>query len=80
MHAEKDGNESQILEVMRAKFRMAFWLLLFFLITLLWAYLTFPFLGFSSSTQNVFHGIMVASPFWITVIAVLLTLHRKMRG
>ena len=79
MRAEKDGNASQILEVTRAKFRMALWLLLFFLITLLWAYVTFPFLGFHSSTQNVLHGIMVASPFWITVIAALLTLRRRMR-
>ena len=80
MREKKDANASQMLEVTRAKFRMAFWLLLFFLIILLWAYLTFPFLGFTSSTQNVLHGIMVATPFWIAVIAALLTLHRKMRG
>ena len=80
MRAEKGENGSQLPEVTRAKFRMAFWLLLFYLITLLWAYLTFPFLGFTSSTQNVLHGIVVASPFWIAVIAALLTLRRRMRG
>jgi hypothetical protein len=80
MDAEKDGNVSQSFEVTRAKFRMAFWLLLFFIITLLWASLTFPFLGYTSPVQNVLHGIMVASPFWIIVIAALLTLRRKMRG
>jgi hypothetical protein len=80
MPAEKDGNASQNIEVTKAKFRMACWLLLFYIITLLWASLTFPFLGYTSSAQNVLHGIIAASPFWITVITALLTLRRKMRG
>ena len=79
MPEEKGGNTSLSLEVTRAKFRMAFWLLLFYIITLLWASLTFPFLGYTSSAQNVLHGIIAASPFWITVITALLTLRRKMR-
>ena len=66
-------------EVARAKFRMALWLLLFYLITLVWAYLTFPFLGFTSSTQNVGHGLLVASPFWIAVLAALVKIRRQMR-
>jgi hypothetical protein len=73
----RQGSERR--EVARAKFRMAFWLLLFYLITLVWAYLTFPFLGFTSSTQNVAHGVLVASPFWIAVLAALLKSRRQMR-
>jgi hypothetical protein len=80
MVAEREGESPRSREVMRAKFRMVFWLLLFFIVTLLWASLTFPFLGYASSAQNVLHGIAVASPFWITVIAALLTLRRRMRG
>ena len=80
MHAEKDGNSSRILEVTKAKFRMALWLLLFYLITLVWASLTFPFLGYTSSVHNVIHGIIVASPFWITISAALLTFRHRMRG
>lgn len=80
MPARGDENTVQRYEVTKAKFRMTLWLLIFFLITLLWASLTFPFLGYTSSTQNVLHGLVVASPFWITVITALLTLRRKMRA
>lgn len=80
MLAENNGSPTRPLEVTRAKFRMASWLLLFYIVTLLWASLTFPFLGHSSSSQNVLHGITVASPFWIAVTIALWTLRRKMRG
>jgi hypothetical protein len=80
MHAEQNENASRMLAETKARFRMALWLLVFYLITLIWAYLTYPFLGFKSTTENVFYGIWVASPFWITIIATLVSLHRRMRG
>lgn len=67
-------------DMARAKFRMVLWLLLFYLVTLLWASLTFPFLGYVSSSQNVLHGILVASPFWTAALAVLAKTHRQGRG
>ncbi len=63
----------------RAKFRMVLWLLLFYLVTLVWAYLTFPFLGYRTSSQNVLHGILVASPFWTAGIATLIRTRRQRR-
>lgn len=79
MTAEQSAQESRSREKARAKFRMALWLLAFFGITLFWASLTFPFLGFTSSTQNVVHGVLVASPFWMAVLAALMKLRRQMR-
>lgn len=80
MHAEQDENASRMLAATKARFRMALWLLVFYLITLAWACFTYPFLGFKSTTENVFYGIWVASPFWVTILATLVSLGRKMRG
>ena len=63
----------------RAKCRMILWLLLFYLVTLLWAYLTFPFLGYHSPSQNVLHGILVACPFWTAAFAAIVKTHRQSR-
>lgn len=63
--------------IARAKRRMILWLLLFYLVTLAWAYLTFPFVGYRSSSQNVLHGILVASPFWTAALAALVKTRRR---
>ncbi len=63
-------------EVVRARVRMAFWLLLFYLITLVEGYLTFPFIGHNSSAQNVLYGIAVGAPFWITILVFLVANRR----
>ncbi|MEW6441433.1 MAG: hypothetical protein AB1640_10910 [bacterium] len=79
-HRVETPKESEQPEtVRRAKVRMAVWLLLFYLITLTWAYLTFPFLGFTSPVENVVHGVLVASPFWGAIAAALIVLRRKGR-
>lgn len=62
--------------IVRAKCRMVLWLLFFYFLTLTWAYLTFPFLGVRSSSQNVLHGILVASPFWTAALAALVKTRR----
>ncbi len=58
-------------EVNRARFRMALWLLIFFVITLVEGSLTFPFVGHVSSLENLTYGIAVAAPFWISIILFL---------
>jgi len=62
--------------VVRARVRMAFWLLLFYLITLVEGYLSRPFIGHNSSAQNVLYGIAVGAPFWITIIVFLVANRR----
>ncbi len=78
MNSELNTDESKQREISQAKFRMAFFLLLFYLITLVGGYITFPFLGFTSSIQNVIYGIIVGSPFWIIVIISLVNIRREM--
>jgi hypothetical protein len=64
-------------QIIRARVRMALWLLVFYLITMVEGYLTFPFVGFTSSMQNVIWGAAVASPFWISIIVFLIIVRRK---
>ncbi len=78
MKPEIKTEESAQREIAQAKFRMAFFLLLFYLITLVGGYITFPFLGFTSSTQNVVYGIIVGAPFWIIVIISLLNIRKEL--
>ena len=57
--------------VLRAKFRMALWPLVMYLIALVWAYLSVPFEGHTSPVQNVVYGIAAAAPFWIILLVFL---------
>ena len=63
--------------VTKASFRMAFWLLLFYVITLVEGYLTFPFVGHTSQAQNLIHGIVVGTPFWMAILIFLVLTRRE---
>jgi hypothetical protein len=60
--------------VLRARLRMSCLLLLLFVIHIIEAYVTFPFVGHASSVQNVVYGFVVAAPFCvINIVFILLT-------
>jgi hypothetical protein len=53
---------------------MAYFLLLLFVIHLVEAYITFPFVDHTDTVQNVVYGIVVAAPFYtINILFILLT-------
>jgi hypothetical protein len=59
---------------LRAKLRMAYFLLTLFVIHILEAYITFPFVDHTSSSQNVVYGFIVAAPFYtINLVFIVLT-------
>ncbi len=59
---------------LRAKLRMAYLLLLLFVIHIVEAYITFPFVDHTSSAQNVVYGFIVAAPFYtINLLFILIT-------
>ncbi len=59
---------------LRAKLRMAYFLLLLFAIHIVEAYITFPFVDHTNTAQNVVYGFIVAAPFYtISIIFIILT-------
>ena len=77
MKSEIKREPSEEVGITKAKFRMAFLLLLFYLITLAGGYFAFPFLGFTSSIQNDIYGIIVGSPFWVIVVISLIKIGKR---
>ena len=59
---------------LRAKLRMAYFLLLLFVIHIVEAYITFPFVDHTTTAQNVIYGFIVAAPFYtISIVFIVLT-------
>jgi hypothetical protein len=59
---------------LRARLRMAYLLLLLFVIHIVEAFLTFPFVDHTSHAQNVVYGFVVAAPFYtINILFILIT-------
>jgi hypothetical protein len=59
---------------LRAKLRMSYFLLLLFVIHIVEAYITFPFVDHTTSAQNVVYGFIVAAPFYtINIIFIIVT-------
>ena len=68
--ADPTGLETQL----RAKLRMAYFLLLLFVIHIVEAYITFPFVDHTTAHQNVVYGFIVGAPFYtITILFIVLT-------
>lgn len=60
--------------VLRARLRMSCLLLLLFVIHIVEAAVTFPFVDHASSQQNVIYGLIVAAPFYtINILFILVT-------
>jgi hypothetical protein len=59
---------------LRAKLRMAYFLLVLFVIHIVEAYITFPFVDHTTKAQNVVYGFIVAAPFYtINIVFIVLT-------
>ena len=68
--ADPAGRETAL----RAKLRMAYFLLLLFVIHIVEACITFPFVDHTNTAQNVVYGFIVAAPFYtISIIFIVLT-------
>jgi hypothetical protein len=68
--ADTAGQET----VLRAKLRMSYFLLLLFVIHMVEAAITFPFVDHTSTAQNVTYGFIVAAPFYtLNLLFIALT-------
>lgn len=74
MHATTSADPKPVEAALRAKLRMAYLLLLLFVIHIVEAYITFPFVDHSTAAQNVLYGFIVAAPFYtVNIVFILLT-------
>jgi len=74
MNPTKHADQQSLEAALRAKLRMAYFLLLLFVIHIVEAYITFPFVDHTSAAQNVFYGFIVAAPFYtINIIFIIVT-------
>ena len=74
MRPFQNADPSEHESALRAKLRMAYFMLLLFVIHIVEAYITFPFVDHTSTAQNVIYGFVVASPFYtINILFILLT-------
>jgi hypothetical protein len=64
----------------RASLRMALWPLLMYGIALVWAYLSRPFDGLNTSSQNVVYGLLVGLPFWALILVFVACTRRDLRS
>ena len=56
----------------RSQLRMAYFMLLLYIIHMVEAYITFPFVDHTTVGQNVIYGLIVAAPCYITIIVFIL--------
>ena len=64
-------NEKETIQTLRARLNMGIMLLVFWLLLLFQAYLTFPFVEHTSSIQNVIYGVIIGLPFLILVLTYI---------
>jgi hypothetical protein len=74
MNPAEQADPAGLETALRAKLRMAYFLLLLFVIHIVEAYITFPFVDHTNTAQNVVYGFIVAAPFYtICIIFIVLT-------
>ena len=74
MNQTEHSDQEDLEGALRAKLRMAYFLLLLFVIHIVEAYITFPFVDHTSTAQNVVYGFIVAAPFYtINIIFIIVT-------
>jgi hypothetical protein len=72
-HSQNPGEDTSAV-ALRAELRMSFFLLILFVIHIVEATITFPFVDHANSVQNVVYGFVVAAPFCvINIVFILLT-------
>ena len=78
MGKEQNTDQNVPAIVLRAKLRMAYFLLLLFLIHIVEAAVTFPFVDHTSRVQNVVYGFIVTAPFYTICILFILLVRRDL--
>ena len=74
MNPTEQADPAGLETALSAKLRMAYFLLLLFVIHIVEAYVTFPFVDHTTTAQNVVYGFIVAAPFYtISIIFIVLT-------
>ncbi len=74
MNPAEQADPAGLETALRAKLRMAYFLLLLFVIHIVEAYITFPFVDHTNTAQNVVYSFIVAAPFYtISIIFIVLT-------
>jgi hypothetical protein len=74
MNPAERTDQENLETALRAKLRMAYFLLLLFVIHIVEAYITFPFVDHTSTAQNVVYGFIVAAPFYtINILFIIVT-------
>jgi hypothetical protein len=74
MNSEEHADQENLEAALRARLRMAYFLLLLFVIHIVEAYITLPFVDHTNSGQNVVYGFIVAAPFYtINIIFIIVT-------
>ena len=68
MNSDKNIHKTEASDVLRAKLRIGFLMLLLFVIYIIEAYITFPFVDHTTSAQNVAYGFVVTAPFYVTIV------------
>jgi len=78
MNNTHNRDESEPRTVLQAKLRMALFLLLIFIINIVEAHLTFPFVDHTTSTQNVVYGLVVTAPFYVALAAFMVVIWKDL--
>ena len=74
MNQTEHSDQVDLEGALRARLRMAYFLLLLFVIHIVEAYITFPFVDHTNTAQNVVYGFIVAAPFYtINIIFIIVT-------
>jgi type III secretory pathway component EscU len=70
--------ENETFETLRARLRLGVLLFAFWVMLMIEAYLTFPFVQHVSKIQNLVYGFIVGIPFLVLVITYLVLARRDM--
>ena len=70
--------EHETMETLRARYNLGLLLVAFWILVLIQAYLTFPFVEHTSKIQNVTYGLFVGIPFLLTSVVFLILGRRDM--
>ncbi len=64
--------------ILKAKFRLGLWLMVLFLSMMIYASITYPFVGHTTTIQNITYGLLVTIPFWGCTIIYLVCAYRDL--
>ena len=68
--------DNETIQTLRSRYRLGMLLFAFWLVTLISAYLTFPFVEHTTKMENVIYGIIVSIPFLVLSIIYLFVVQK----